>query len=501
MSGAGETPGARGLPPALAIRSLWLIAAAAVGALLLARLVQVSMFFDGGIYASVARNLAEGRGDVWRLHFSDALFPVFSEHPPLMMWLQALAFSTFGDGIAVEKGFSLLTFVICAVLLHRLWLRLHERDAAMRLAFPLALVLVLVSGRVAWGFANGLLENLVAVFSLTAVLAILVAQGPSARGSPSRRALLMAAAGVAVSLSMLTKGPVGLFPLATPAIHWLVFRQAPLRDGVADTLVMLSVIVACFGALLSVDASREAIGRYLDAQLFASLSGDRGRYGGGPYVVRKILGINGYALLIVALLALAGRRLLGVDDDGDTRRLRWKRAAFLLLVGLSASLPIGLSPRVANFYFNPSLFFFGSGLAVLGAPYLLAILARLNARQAKRLFVGALAAVLVSAAVVARDFGRPGTDARTIAQAAAIGQAVCPNRADCGARLAACGEIWEDWALQTYLQRHFRLGMARAADLEATFLLTQPGCPAAPGTTDTGVDVSPYRLLKRTGPP
>lgn len=494
-------PGARGLPPALAIRSLWLIAAAAVGALLLARLVRVSMFFDGGIYASVARNLAEGRGGVWRLHFSDALFPVFSEHPPLMMWLQALAFSTFGDGIAVEKGFSLLTFVICAVLLFRLWLRLHDRDPAMRLAFPLALVLVLVSGRLAWGFANGLLENLVAVFSLTAVLAILVAQGASPRRAPGRRALLMATAGVAVSLSMLTKGPVGLFPLATPAIHWLVFRQSPLRSVVADTLVMLSVIVAFFGALLSFDASREAIGRYLDAQLFASLSGDRGRDGGGPYVVRKILGINGYALLVVALLALAGRRVLGAAEDAGLRRLRWQRAAFLLLVGLSASLPIGLSPRVANFYFNPSLFFFGSGLAVLGAPYLLAVLARLNARQAKRLFVGALAAVLASAAVVARDFGRPGADERTIAQAAAIGQTVCPSGARCGASLAACGEIWEDWALHTYLQRHFRLGMARAADLDATFLLTQPGCPAAPGTTDTGVDVSPYRLLKRNGPP
>lgn len=490
------------VPSRFAIRSLWVLAGAAVGLLLLSRLVKVSMFFDGGIYATVARNLAEGRGSVWRLHFSETLFPVFSEHPPLMIWLQALGFAVFGDSLAVDKGFSLLTFVLCAALLSGIWMRLHPQDPPMRSAFPFVLVLVLVSGRVDWGFANGLLENLLAVFTLAAVLAVLVAQGPPQHDRPGRRRLLMAVAGLAVSLAVLTKGPVGLFPLATPAIHALVFRQSRVGTVVADTLVMLSVVVLSFGALLSFDAARDAIGRYLDAQLFASLSGGRGRYGGGLDVLRKILGVTGLAIVIVSLLALAGRTLHIAPADAGLQRLRRRRAVFLLVVGLSASLPIGLSPRVANFYFNPSLFFLAGGLGVLGAPYLLAILARLGEGWARGLFAGSLAALLGSAVVVVLQIGRPGTDERPIAQAAAIGRVACPSGVGCDLNLAACGEVWEDWALHTYLQRHHRISMARAADRDTTFVLTTRDCRTAPGYTDTGIDVSPYRLLKRdAGPP
>ncbi len=43
------------------------------------------MFMDGTIYAVISRNLAEGNGTFWNLYFSDTVFPVFSEHPPLAL--------------------------------------------------------------------------------------------------------------------------------------------------------------------------------------------------------------------------------------------------------------------------------------------------------------------------------------------------------------------------------------------------------------------------------
>lgn len=484
-------------------RPLWLLAAAAVALLSLAQLVQVSMFFDGGIYATVARNLAIGRGEPWRLHFSDTLFPLFSEHAPLMMWLQALGFVVFGDHIAVEKGFSLAMFAIALVLLHRIWSTLHADDPTMRAAFPFAVVLLLVSGRVGWGFANGMLENPLTVFTLAAVLAILVARGDAARDRPALRWALMAAAGVAVVLAVLTKGPVGLFPLATPALHWIVFRRSALRTVIVDTLVMAAVVGLAFGALWSVEAAREAINRYLDAQLRSSLSGQRGRYGGGLLVVPKLLGINGTAIVIVSLLWVAGRRRVPGAAEAALRPARRRRAAFLLLVALSASLPIGLSPRVSNFYFNPSVCFYASCLATLGAPTLMAALAGLGARGRTLLTAGASLALLAAVVVVVRNVGTPGVDARTIAQAAAIAARACPgpdapDATRCRTTIAACGPVWEDWALHTYLQRVHRLSLAKAAEVEATLVVTDAGCPVAPGYRDTGVDVAPYRLLERT---
>jgi 4-amino-4-deoxy-L-arabinose transferase-like glycosyltransferase len=481
----------------IAIRSLWIFTAAVVSLLLLARLVQVSMFFDGGIYASIARNLAEGRGGAWSLHFSETLFPVFDEHPPLMMWLLAAAFYAFGDSIAVEKCFSLLMFLISAALLFRIWLRLHPDDPSMRLAFPLALVLLLASGGVANSFINGMLENLVTPLSLAAVLAILAAHDSSASGKAGQRFFLMSVAGIAVSLSVLTKGPVGLFPLATPGIHWLVFRQASFKSVVVDSLLMLSVVALFFGALLSFDSSRGAIVRYLEGQLLSSLSGARGRSGGGLGVVRKILMANGLSLVTVALVTIAGWRLrAGLSNDG-LQRLRLKRAVFLLVVGLSASLPIGLSPRVSNFYFNPSLFFFTPGFAVLIAPYLLTGLARLSQRHGQLLFAGSLSVLLGSIAIVAFNFGRPGTHERKLAQVYAIKSVVCPSKPDCNLTISACNEVWEDWALHTYLQRFFRISIAKAADSDATYMVANDSCRAVTGFRDTGINVSPYFLMQR----
>ena len=101
-------------------RSLWILLCGAICLQILVQLVHVSMFFDGGIYATLARNLAEGRGSMWAPYFSDTLFPTFAEHPPLMFWLQAIGFALFGDSIAVEKGFSVVTFIISAVLLFQI---------------------------------------------------------------------------------------------------------------------------------------------------------------------------------------------------------------------------------------------------------------------------------------------------------------------------------------------------------------------------------------------
>ena len=85
----------------------WMLIASLVSAFVLARVVAQGMFVDGLIYADLSRNLSEGVGDAWRLQFSETLFPVFSEHPPLAIWLQSVAFTTFWDSIYFEKFYSL----------------------------------------------------------------------------------------------------------------------------------------------------------------------------------------------------------------------------------------------------------------------------------------------------------------------------------------------------------------------------------------------------------
>lgn len=490
-------PGLSPLPSQTVINAVWILLLAAVCLQILVQLVHVSMFFDGGIYATVARNLAEGRGTMWAPHFSETLFPTFAEHPPLMFWLQAIGFSIFGDTIAVEKSFSLLTFVISAALLFKIWMRLNKDDVVIQKAFPLALVMALIAGRVNWGFANGLLDNLLAVFSLTAVLLVVIAYDRPSPAFSAKRLALLVLAGLAICFSLMTKGPVGLFPLATPAIYWLVFRRPAFFVMVLDSVVILTVIVLFVTILYAFDASREAVDRYLAAQLFASLRGDRGYYGGGLYVFRKILGVNGYSLAILALASLASWRLGLGRSDSAIRSQRFKRAAFLILIGMSASLPIGFSPRVANFYFNTSLLFYSAGFAILVAPVFMEALARLGERQIKVLRFGSLILLAASIVMVFLNVGRLGADARTIEQAAAIEELACTHETDCKPLISVCQTAWQDWALHTYMQRFYKISIAKQADIDADFVIADESCSNLPGRKDTGIDISPYLLLER----
>lgn len=485
------------IPSRTVMNAVWLFLLGAICLQILVQLVHVSMFFDGGIYAAVARNLAEGRGTIWAPYFSDWLFPTFAEHPPLMFWLHAVGFSVFGDTIAVEKTFSLLTFIVSALLLFQIWMRLSNDDVVVQKAFPLALLMALIAGRVNWGFANGLLDNLLAVFSLTAVLLIIIAYERTTAVFPVRRLVILSLAGMFICLSLMTKGPVGLFPLAAPAIYWLLFRNSSFLSMILDSFAILIVIIIFLGCLYGYDSSREAIQRYLAAQLFASLSGARGHYGGGFYVFRKILGVNGYSLAILALASLAAWRWKLGKSGAEVNRSRFKRAAFLILIGMSASLPIGLSPRVANFYFNTSLLFYSAGLAILVAPVFMDALSCLREGQAKVLRFCSLLFLTASIVIVVANVGRPGADARTIEQAAAIKGFVCPNTADCKPIISVCQNAWQDWALHTYLQRYYKISIVRQADIDADFVIAEETCSNLQGLKDTGVDISPYLLLER----
>lgn len=495
-----ETTQSGQLPSQKVMSAIWMLLGAAICLEVLVTLVQQSMFFDGGIYASLARNLAEGRGSMWAPHFTETLFPVFAEHPPLMIWLQAIGFGVFGDTIAVEKGFSLITYVLSAILLFHVWMRLNRDDLSMQRAFPLALLLVLVSGRVNWAFANGMLENLVTVFSLAAVLLLLIAYERPSDLSISRRLVIMVTVGLAVSMSLLTKGPVGLFPLAAPAIYWLFFRRPSLWAVAIDSLMILAVITLFMLILYSFDAPREAVDRYLEIQLFSSLNGQRGQNGGGSWnVIRKLLIANGYSLAVVAVAAVAAWRFgLGVSSEA-LQRQRWQRAAFLIIVGLSASLPLGLSPRVSNFYLTPSLPFFASGFCILAAPVVMHALSRMTDRASRVLWSGSLVALCIAMVVVSVNFGKPGEDARTIEQVTAIKNAACMEKVDCRPSISACKTAWQDTALHTYMQRLYKISIAQAGDVQSELMIADETCEVPSGFGATNVDISPYVLLQQKG--
>ena len=92
-----------------------IVTVAACAAAIVPRLAHRGMFVDGVTYASIARNLAAGRGSFWSPSYTATIYPQFHEHPPLGFWLQSLWFRALGDHLFVERLYAFIVAAATAV--------------------------------------------------------------------------------------------------------------------------------------------------------------------------------------------------------------------------------------------------------------------------------------------------------------------------------------------------------------------------------------------------
>jgi len=457
----------------------WLLTLSYGAAFLAPMLVAEGIFLDGEIYATLARNLAAGQGGPWHPHLSATAHPAWHEHPPLAIWLMSAGYRILGDHLWIERAYSLLTFLVSGWLVLAIWRRLLRDDPALVRLGWLPVLLWLMNPQVPWSYANAMLENTMAVFVLAAVLCVV-----RARERDGIAWRWMIAAGAAVFLAFLTKGPVGLFPLAAPVLAALVTgRPRPVRAG-AETLLMLATL-AVLGALLWMwPTAREGLSQYFEQQVVASLDGSRG---GDSNV------LDFAADLIEALLPAIGLTLLLVVLT--RRRTGWspfagphpRTALGFVLLGLAGTLPLGLSPRQSLFYGVPAFPFFALGLALLAAPAAAALTAALKpGSRAHRAWATVAVAVLV--AVLAWTGTRVGTYARDSELRRDVKLMVAhldtldtldppdpgPERV-----VALCGDLWKNWGLQSALRRYGNIAPDRDGGLHG-FLVSRESCDVPP---------------------
>src|SRR5262249_7008974 len=105
---------------------LRLLTYAIVGAAFVPRLAHRGMFLDGITYASISRNLAEGRGRFWEPFYTATIYPTFHEHPPLVFFLQSLWFRAFGDRWFVERLYCAAVGIATAALIAATWRTIRD---------------------------------------------------------------------------------------------------------------------------------------------------------------------------------------------------------------------------------------------------------------------------------------------------------------------------------------------------------------------------------------
>lgn len=321
---------------------------------LLPNLFTHGIFGDGLIYAVVSRNLAEGQGSWWQLYYSDQLFNPFVEHPPLLFWVESCWFRLLGDHHWTEKSLSLLLGIGMVLSLRHFWVgisTIHQWKSGWW--FPVLLWILVPT--IHWAYPNNMLENLLVLFTSWAIwIGYRYNQRSAAFG-----------VGLLVFLAFMTKGLVGLFPLAVFGLRQLFLKDLGWGKTFGQSILALfGFLLPLWLSLLS-EAARENWKLYFDVQLFATLQGERAvqdhvvglsRF----YLIGRIFTELFNPLLISALLLLAAKPWA---KPNTAKQGTWRHIGFFLAVALSATLPLLVSPKQHSFYLIPAIPWFIFALA------------------------------------------------------------------------------------------------------------------------------------------
>jgi 4-amino-4-deoxy-L-arabinose transferase-like glycosyltransferase len=442
------------------------------------RMAQPGMFLDGVTYAAVARNLAMGQGSFWRPWYSETLYPEFFEQPALGLGLQALVFVIVGDSLVVERLYSFIVAGLIAFAIAALW---RETGGATGCEW-LPLLFWLVPSAVTWSVVNNMLETTQALLVLVSIYAFL-------RSTRTVRDVTWGlVAGTLVVAAVLTKGPVGAFPLVAPFALALVTpdrRREAMRSGV----IMWGTAAGLAGAVLASPEARRSLSAYADQQLFPALVGNR-QSGNRMAQIARHLG-TGVILRMSVLLAViaTGPLLRGRGKLHVTRP-----TVFLFLLAACGSLPLVVSGRIAGHYLVPAIPLFALAFARVALPFV-----RKDGAPPDRVvpgsrWAGAVGVVLIAAAIAVPVLAGPieRRDEEWMKAFSRIGPDV-PS----GATLGTCIPPEANWGLYAYMQRFFRVSLDAAQPERHPYFwrLTDLPC-GAPPSCETKRAAGPFALLE-----
>ena len=173
------------------------------------------MFLDGIYYATIARNLSEGIGSFWFLHFTDTSSNIFHGHPPLAIGLQSVFFSLFGDSVYIERIYSLLTFIITGFFIHLIWKGfIDEKYSSYSWAVLFFWAIIPLNS---WACSNNLLENTMNIFVASSVFFLI-------KNIRANDLVYIMISGFCLFFAFLSKGFTGLFPLSFLMQNLLLFH-------------------------------------------------------------------------------------------------------------------------------------------------------------------------------------------------------------------------------------------------------------------------------------
>lgn len=425
--------------------------------------------------------MANGLGTFWDPHFTFSCHPHFHEHPPFAFGLQSLFYTLFGNSRYIDKGYSLLTYVITACLILRIWKHLKLKNGWI------ALLLWLFIPVVFWASTNNMLENTLTVFVLLSMLFILKYQN-------KRGIFFLILSGLMLSIGFLTKGFVVFFVWTFPFVFWLIKRKQPFYKMILETgiLVLVSLVFLSLLLILLPEA-RENIFTYLDVQVINSLKNVRtvnSRFSILEHLFFELLVPISICLFIIVLFKW--------KKHSSIKLMQTNLPLFLIffIVGLTGVLPVMISAKQSGFYILSTYPFFAIALGALVEPLINCLCD--NVRYSlKRIFILNITGYIVFFAGVLLCFyfsTTIGRDENKIKDTYQILKVV-PK----GSVITILPTMCDDWSLHGYYARYGTVSLD--SNDKRKYLLVEYHCPLEKSHLDEYQEIDAqtvaYRLFKR----
>lgn len=435
----------------------------AVGIILICPLlIQDGMFMDGQQYVCVAKNLSDSLGTFWFPFLSNTWMKAgssfFMEQPPLVYGIQSLFFTLFGDSLYVERFYSFLCAVLSAILIHLIWkLLFKDKDQIKKLSwFPI--LLWVLTPVVYWTYQNNLLENTMGIFTLLSVYFVLLSLSKK-----SNAILWIILAGVALFLASFSKGIPGLFPAVSVALYWLVFRNISISKALLFSLLLIGVPILIYSLFLLNEVAYESLSFYFNERLIHRIENE-GVVDNRFYSATKLFLELLPSIILIALILFIGKiksiPFTFLKEDK-------KRILFFILIGLSASLPLMLTPVQRGFYLVPAIPFFSIALALIASPALFSLTNKISTKSKgfKVFTYLSIFLFVFSIGFSAMQIGKIGRDQDMLHDVYLIGENV-----EYGSSFKVEESTYEIWSLQFYFIRYFGVSMGGSVDYSPYYL-------------------------------
>jgi 4-amino-4-deoxy-L-arabinose transferase-like glycosyltransferase len=455
----------------------WIFTLSFVLMTFLPRSLDDTMFMDGVTYASISRNMALGIGSFWRPFFAHSFWlpydngAFFSGHPPLMFGMQSILFRIWGDTTAVENAWNLIILICSVLIIKKIWEKLFEELPDYKRYAWIAILCWYAMTIVYYSIPNNFLDSTMAVFCLlSCYYQLIYMKGPGTKETY----LWMIVAGVCVFLAFLTKGPVGLYPLAFTTIWGLFDKTTPMsvdrrskrKRVIWATGLMTITFTISMGALLLYKPASEFLRIYFQNQVVQAVMQKREQTGVGLAahfdLLRELLR-NIYPHLVAWICFTLGAVFFKIKLE-SSRAVR-QIGVFTLLVALSGILPMLISRKQYPHYLLPALPFVALFFATVLVEKFHAI-----AELKKNLSIAILCiGILCCCTVMIKKVADPNPD--VIAESAKRIKGFVAKEATIG----ICPDMYQNGTIHAYLQRYHLLSLSTNID-STRYVLADSTC-------------------------